>query len=140
MSIRPAIGCSRPIRYRSRVLLPLPDPPRIAIVVPRSTLKLTCSMSTREPQPMRRSSTMMWARDWVMSDTKQREDEGKQGVGHNHAEDRQYHGACRPGAHRGGAALRRQPLSACDEAYRQREEWRLDQTFHEVTKRDGLSG
>ncbi len=55
----PAIGVSRPIRYRSSVLLPLPDPPRIANVVPRSMTKLTCSISTRVPHPMRRSSTVM---------------------------------------------------------------------------------
>src|SRR5215510_5320345 len=91
MSIRPAIGRSRPIKYRNKVLLPLPEPPRMANVVPRSTWKLTCSMSTRDPQPIRRSLTMMCGLAANMSDPQDCKEECKQGIDDNHAKDCQYH-------------------------------------------------
>src|SRR5215831_8595099 len=104
MSMRPAIGRSRPIKYRSNVLLPLPDPPRIAKVDPRSTWNVTCSMSTCDPQPIRRSLTVMCGLTDSILDAYQRIEECEQSVEHNHTEDGEYHGCCSTGAHSGSTS------------------------------------
>src|SRR6187549_1318428 len=136
--MRPAIGCSSPIRYRSSVLLPLPDPPRMARVVPRSTSKLTCSISTRVPHPIRRSSTTMWGRDEATSELQEGEKHREERADDDHAEDGQHDGGggARPDRRRSSACG--QTLSAGDEPDDEAEERRLDHPAEEVCARDVL--
>ena len=66
-----------------------------------------------------------WRSTW--SDAQQRVEEREQRVDHDHAEDGQHHGGRRAGADRGRAALRGQPLTAGDQADRERQKRALDE-------------
>ena len=80
----PGLGPLRVRSSRSSVLLPLPDPPGIAKIIPRSTWKVMCSRSTRVPQPARRSSAVIMALLEACLDTYECVKEREQCADHNH--------------------------------------------------------
>src|SRR5262245_60170405 len=129
--ISPAIGSASPIRWRSRVDLPLPLPPRIAKISPRLTSKSMFSKSTRPSNPIASPDTEMWT-----SDPPGIEDQREGGVDDDEREEHRHHRGGRRAAHALGAAARLQAPVAADQRDRHREDDGLHEPRGDVPERE----
>src|SRR5262245_51330129 len=77
----PFAGSFRPIMWRNSVLFPPPLPPMMKKMSPRRTLKVRSRMTTKSPNAMVRSLTVIWAsRASAILDTQDVGDDGQDAV------------------------------------------------------------
>src|SRR5882672_5385305 len=129
--ISPRIGSSRPIMCRSKVVFPLPLPPRIAKISPRSTWKSMFSSSTTPSNPSATPDTLRCG-----SDVPGIEHHGERRVDDDQREEHRHHRGGGGAADALGSATRREPELATDQRDRHAERERLDEPRRDVPERE----
>src|SRR5882757_3546453 len=118
--MRPAVGLSRPIMWRSRVLLPQPLPPMMVKISPRRTSNEILAWIRRRSNDMRRPST------WHITSIAGLDPEGigahrEDGVDHDHADDAGDHRRRGGFTHRRRIASRAQAVIAAGHRHQRTE-------------------